>query len=558
MRVTGAGEAVDLYIDDVMSGRVVTGRLERLMVERQLEDLQTGAARGLVWRPELGQLVVEFCGMLNHSKGKWSGKPLALEPWQEFLVTTLYGWLRDDGTRRFRRCYLEVARKNGKSTLAAALALYALVADGEPGAEVYCGATKKEQAKIIFAESQRMARASTSLNGVLTVHTHSIFIRDTASRFVPLSADDKHASGHHVHMCIMDELHEHRTDELWNVMITGMGSREQPLMLSTTTAGEDELSICGQERDYAERVLEGAVEADAFFPAVYAIDEESEWQDEGAWRKANPNLGVSVFLDNMRELADEARENMRKLHAFLRYRLNAWVSSTARWFRAEVWDRCMGAVDEEALAGKRCWGGLDLATVEDIAAWVLIFEPDEDGVYPVLSRFFVPQDSIARRSQKVSVPYDVWAREGHLIPTPGGVIDHDFIFGTIDADSRRFSIQDIAFDRYGAASIYNRAEQIGLTMVAMGQGYLSMSGPSKELERLVLQEKIAYGEQPVMRWMGHNVVVVQDPADNIKPHKARSKEKIDGVVALIMGLDRAMRHSTPKRSVYEDRGVEMV
>ncbi|MDE2901767.1 MAG: terminase large subunit [Chloroflexota bacterium] len=558
MRETGAGETVDRYIDDVMSGRVVTGRLERLMVERQLDDLKTGAARGLVWRPELGRLVVDFCSMLNHSKGKWSGRPLKLEPWQEFVVTTLYGWLRDDGTRRFRRGYLEVARKNGKSTLAAALALYALVADGEPGAEVYCGATKKEQAKIIFAEAQRMARASDSLSGVLTVHTHSIFIRDTASRFVPLSADDKHASGHHVHMCIMDELHEHKTDELWNVMITGMGSREQPMMLSTTTAGEDELSICGQERDYAERVLEGTVEADAFFPAVYAIDEEAEWQDETAWRKANPNLGVSVFFDNMRELADEAKENMRKLHAFLRYRLNAWVSSTERWFRAEVWDRCMGSVDEEALEGERCWGGLDLASVEDVAAWVLIFEPDENGVRPVLSRFFVPRHTIARRSQKISVPYDVWARQGHLIATPGAVIDHDFIFEAIDADSQRFDIQDIAFDRYGAASIYNRAEQMGLTMVAMGQGFLSMSGPSKELERLVLQEKVAYGEQPVMRWMGHNVVTVEDPSANIKPHKAKSKEKIDGVVALIMALDRAMRHSGPKRSVYEDRGIDMV
>ena len=560
MIVTGAGEAVDRYIDDVISGRVLTGRLERLMVERQLQDLESGAERGLVWRPELGEIVVDFCGLLNHSKGRWAGKPLKLEPWQQFYVTCLFGWLRADGTRRFRRSYLEVARKNGKSTLAAALALYGLVADGEGGAEIYCGATKKEQARIVFSEAQRMVKASPALSDVVVVHQHSIFIRDTASRFVPLSADDKRTSGHNTHFAIMDELHEHRTDELWNVMITSMGAREQPLMMSTTTAGDDDNSICGQERDYAERVLEGTVEADSFFPAVYAVDEESEWESEAAWRKANPNLGISVSLDDMRELAKEARENLRKLNAFLRYRLNAWVSATARWFRSEVWDACgEEAVSEEELAGRPCYGGLDLASIEDVAAWILLFPPTGDEeLHRVLCRFFVPQDSIARRSQKVSVPYDVWAREGHLTATPGNVIDHDFIFAQIDADAQRFEIQDIAFDRWGAARVYTEVEKLGLTMVQMGQGYASMSGPSKELERLALQARIAYGDQPVMRWMGHNVVKTEDPAGGIKPDKSKSKEKIDGIVALIMALDRAMRHRGPKRSVYEDRGVEMV
>ena len=256
------------YIDDVMSGRVAAGRLERLMVERQLRDVETGAARGLVWRPELGRIVVDFCGLLQHSKGEWAGKPLILEPWQEFVVCCLFGWLRQDGTRRFRRAYVEVARKNGKSTLAAALGLYGLVADGEAGAEIYCGATKKEQARIIFAEAQRMARASAALAGTLTVHQHSIFIRDSASRFVPLSADDRQSSGHNTHFAILDELHEHRTDEMYQVMRTSMGARRQPLLISTTTAGSDEQSICGQERDYSEQVLTGAIEADAFFAAV--------------------------------------------------------------------------------------------------------------------------------------------------------------------------------------------------------------------------------------------------------------------------------------------------
>ena len=246
---TGAGADVDSYIDDVMAGRVITGELEKLMVERQLRDIETGAERGLIWEPALGLIVIEFCEMLQHSKGKWAGKRLELEPWQKFLVTTLYGWIvAEDGTRRYRRAYWEVARKNGKSTLAAALALFALVADGEGGPEVYCGATKREQARIIFEESRRMATKSRILQDAVTVHQHSIFVPGTAGRFVPLSADDKHASGHNTHFAIMDELHEHRTDELWNVIATSMGSREQPLLLATTTAGEDPKSLCGRER----------------------------------------------------------------------------------------------------------------------------------------------------------------------------------------------------------------------------------------------------------------------------------------------------------------------
>ena len=562
MNETGAGEEVDRYIDDVMSGRVITGELERLMVERQLRDIETGEERGLIWRPGLGLIVIEFCEMLQHSKGKWAGKRLQLEPWQKFLVTTLYGWiLKEDGTRRFRRAYWEVARKNGKSTLAAALALFALVADGEGGPEVYCGATKKEQAKIIFEESRRMALKSRVLLDAVTVHQHSIFVPGTAGRFVPLSADDKHASGHNTHFAIMDELHEHKTDELWNVISTSMGSREQPLLLSTTTAGEDAKSLCGRERDFAERVLRGTVDADEFFPAIYAIDEEKEWQDESCWRKANPNLGVSVFIRELRGLASEASDNLVKLRSFLRYKMNVWISSAARWFRPEVWDACGEPFPEDLdLRNRPCYGGLDLASIEDVAAWVLLFPPHgDDEMYRALCRFFVPEASVSRRSQQVSVPYDVWVRQGHLTATPGAVIDYKFIYAAMAADAALYDIVDVAFDRYGAARVYTEMEEYGLTMVQMGQGYLSMSGPAKELERIALSGLLSYGAQPMMRWMGHNVIVTQDPSANIKPDKAKSREKIDGVVALIMALDRSMRHSgKPSRSVYEERGMSML
>ena len=547
------------YIDDVMSERVVVGRLERLMVERHLRDLEEGPARGLEYRPEMGELVVDFCGLLNHSKGEWAGTPLRLEPWQEFIVLQLFGWMRADGTRRFRQAYFEVARKNGKSTLAAALGLYMLVADGEGGPEIYCGAKKKEQAKIIWSEAYRMVVSSPELSGEVTAHSSSIFVRGTAARFNPLSDDDKQTSGHNTHCGILDELHEHPTDEMWNLVRTSMGSRRQPVLLMTTTAGDDENSICGQQRHYAERILRGTIEADHFLAAVYAIDDESEWREEANWRKANPNLGVSVSVDDMRELAAEAAEKPRTLNAFLRYRLNIWLSSAVRWFRPEVWDAASQAVDEESLAGRPCYGGLDLASRDDVAAWMLIFPPDDpEGVYEVLCRFFVPQSTIFERSTKSNVPYDVWVRQGHLIATPGEVIDHEFIFAKMDEDARKFDVVDVAFDRWGAARVYTIMEDRGLTMVQMGQGYVSMSGPSKELERIVRQRRLHYGEQPVMRWMGHNVVVTEDPAGNIKPDKGKAREKIDGVVALVMALDRSMRHGRPKRSVYEERGIEMI
>ena len=434
-----------------------------------------------------------------------------------------------------------------------------LVADGEGGPEIYCGAKKKEQAKIIWSEAYRMALGSPELRGEVTAHSNSIFVRGTAARFNPLSDDDKQTSGHNTHCGILDELHEHPTDEMWNLVRTSMGSRRQPILLMTTTAGDDENSICGQQRDYAERILRGTVEADHFLAAVYAIDEESEWRDEANWRKANPNLGVSVSVDDMRELAAEAGEKPRTLNAFLRYRLNIWMSSSTRWFQPEVWDAGFQPVDEDALAGRRCYGALDLASVEDVAAWMLLFPPEEpEGIYEVLCRFFVPQASVIQRSTKSNVPYDVWVRQGHLIATPGEVIDHEFIFDRMDKDARRYDIVDVAFDRWGAARVYTIMEDRGMTLVQMGQGFVSMSGPAKELERMVRRRRLHYGEQPVMRWMGHNVVVTEDPAGNIKPDKAKAREKIDGVVALVMALDRSMRHGGPKRSIYEDRGIEMV
>ena len=556
MQVDGL-EAMEAYMADVLEERVVAGKLERLMVERHVHDLQSGRERGLAWQPDLGQLVVDFCGLLQHSKGRWAGQPLVLEPWQTFLVMVLFGWMRADGTRRFRRAYFEVARKNGKSTLASALALYGLVADGEPGAEIYCGATKKEQAKIVFAEAQRMVRSSPALADEVEAHQNAIFIRDTASRFVPLSADDKRASGHNTHFAIMDELHEHRTDELFQIMWTSMGAREQPLMLSTTTAGDDEASPCGQERAYAVKVLEGTVEADEFFAAIYAIDEEAEWTDATAWRKANPNLGVTVTVEEMRDLVKEARDKPSALSALLRYRLNVWLSTATRWLPQEAWRACGELdVDEAELEGRTCYGGLDLASVEDLAAWALVFPPEEpEGVYQVLCRCFAPQEAIVRRSREVGVPYDAWTRAGWLTATPGEVIDYAFIFAQIDSDAQRFDIVDVAFDRWGAARVYTELESQGLTMLQMGQGFASMSGPSKEFERLVRIRRLAYGHNPILRWAGANVVVDEDPRRNIAPTKKRSKDKIDPVVALIMALDRSMRHGGPKRSVYEDRGL---
>ena len=432
-----------------------------------------------------------------------------------------------------------------------------MVADGEPGAEIYSAATKRDQAKITHAEATRMVKASPALRREIRIYKDNLHIEGTASKYEPLGADADTMDGLNVHMAIVDELHAHKNRTTWDVLETATGSRRQPLMFSITTAGYDRQSLCYELHDYAEKVLAGVVQDDSFFGIIFTLDEGDDWQDEAVWIKANPNLGVSKKIDDMRRLALQAKEIPSKQFAFMRLHLNLWTQSETKWVPWEHWQACGKAVDGAGLRGRSCYGGLDLSSTSDITAFVMVFPPqlDEDD-YQVLCRFFIPEEAMIARSRNDRVPYDAWVRQGYITATPGNVIDYDFVLAQIDEDMQAYDLPEVAFDRWGATKIAQDLMELGGEefMVQFGQGFASMSPPMKELEKLILSHKLAHGNNPVLNWMADNLVARQDPAGNIKPDKEKSREKIDGMVALIMALDRAIRN-VDSGSVYNERGV---
>jgi len=393
------------YIDNVITGRVVACRWVRLACQRHVDDLAVGAERGLRFDVDAAQHVIDFFGFLRHSKGEWAGQVVELEPWQQAILWILFGWQRADGTRRFRTAYLEVARKNGKSTLAAGIALYLLIGDGEPGAEVYSAATKRAQAKIVFDEASRMVKKSKALAKRVTCFRDNLHIRNTANKVEPLGRDADTMDGLNVHGAIVDELHAHRTDDVWGVLETATGSRRQPLLFGITTAGFNQDVFCFRLREYLIKVLDGIIHDDAMFGVVFTLDEGDDWTDESTWTKANPNLGVSVKLADLRDKASKARALGSALTHFLTKHLNVWTNAAELWIHPDKWRACGEEFDERELAGRTCYGALDLSNTLDLTAWVLVFPPvDDDPRYIVLPRFWVPEDAIEarRRNERVN------------------------------------------------------------------------------------------------------------------------------------------------------------
>lgn len=549
------------YIADVMAGRVTVCRWALLAVQRHVHDLQHGAERGLTFDAAAGQHALDFFGFLKHSKGEWAGQTVLLEPWQQFILWVIFGWKRADGSRRFNTAYEEVARKNGKSTIAAGVGLYLLVADDEGGAEVYAAATKRDQAKITHSEATRMVQASPFLRKRVKVFRDNLHIEGTASKFEPLGADADTLDGLNIHGAIIDELHAHKNRDLYDVLETATGSRRQPLIFSITTAGFNRQSLCFQMHEYAIHVLEGfdradGIKDDSFFGIIFTLDEGDDWEDESVWIKANPNLNVSKKLDNLREKARKAKQMPSALNAFLRLELNIWTQAETKWIAREHWDACGKAVDANGLRGRTVYGGLDLSSTTDITALILAFPPetDEDD-FQVLCRFWIPEESMHERTKRDRVPYEAWVRQGYITATPGNVIDYDFILAQIDEDAQVYDLEEIAFDRWGSTKIIQEIEERELVCVQFGQGFASMSPPTKELEKLILSHRLAHGNNPVLTWMADNLVVLEDPAGNIKPDKERSSERIDGMVALVMALARAVIHGgEDNKSVYDERG----
>lgn len=502
---------------------------------------------------------VTFIENLCHTKGKWAGTPFWLLPWQEQLIRDIFGIVKPDGNRQFRTAFVEICKKVGKSELAAAVALYLLYADNEPSAEVYGAAADRQQASIVFDVAKQMVEMSPALmkRSKLMAATKRIVNYGNAGYYQVLSAEVGGKHGFSVSGLVFDEIHTQPNRQLYDVLTKGSSdARQNPLHFIITTAGNDRHSIAFELHTKAVDILEGRRVDPTFYPVVYGLKDDEDWEDEANWYKVNPSLGYTVDIERLRDAYREAKQNPADEITFKWLRMNMWVSSTTAWIPDAIYMRGNEPIDMAALEGRDCYAGLDLSSTGDITALVLMFPPrDMDEKYIVLPFFWVPEDTIPRRVKANSVPYDVWEKQGHILATEGNVIHYDFIEKFIYDLAEKYHILEIAVDRWNATQMIQNLEGEGFTIVPFGQGFSSMSAPTKEFYRLLMEGQIIHGGHPVLRWMAGNVVIDTDPAGNIKVTKAKSKEKIDGIVAAIMALDRCIRQEGQGGSVYDERGL---
>jgi phage terminase large subunit-like protein len=504
------------------------------------------------------QRAIRFINCLKHTKGQWRGVPFDLLPWQDKIIRDIFGNVKENGYRQYNTAYIEIPKKNGKSELAAAVALLMTCGDNEWGAEVYGCASDRQQASIVFDVAVEMVEQCPALKKRIKpiMSVKRLVYKPTNSFYQVLSAEAYTKHGLNVHSVVFDELHAQPNRELFDVMTKGSGdARTQPLFFLITTAGTDRNSICFEQHQKAIDIIEGRKIDQSFYPAIYGIADDDDWTDEKNWYKANPSLGHTIDIEKVRTAIQSAKENPAEENIFRQLRLNQWVKQSVRWMPMDIWDKCSFDVDADKLKGRECYAGLDLSSTNDITAFVLIFPPTtEDDKYYVLPYFWIPEDNLKLRVKRDHVPYDVWQKKGFLKTTEGNVIHYGFIETFIEELGKKYNIKEIAFDRWGAVQMVQNLEGLGFTVVPFGQGYKDMSPPTKELMKITLEKKLAHGGHPVLKWMMDNIFVRTDPAGNIKPDKEKSTEKIDGAVALIMALDRSIRHEA-KGWVYEARGM---
>ena len=505
------------------------------------------------------QRAVEFIRCLKHTKGRWRGQAFDLLPWQETIIRDVFGTVKEDGFRQYNTAYVEIPKKNGKSELAAGVALYMTCGDNEWGAEVYGCASDRQQASIVFDVAVDMVEQCPALKKRIkpVMSVKRLVYKPTNSFYQVLSAEAYTKHGLNVHAVIFDELHSQPNRELFDVMTKGSGdARTQPLFFLITTAGTDRHSVCFEQHQKAEDILCGRKADPTFYPVIYGAEDDADWTSEEVWYRANPSLGHTIDIGKVRNACLSARDNPAEENIFRQLRLNQWVKQSTRWMQMEKWDACAFPVDEGELLGRECYGGLDLSSSIDITAFVLVFPPRDDTErYVFLPFFWIPEENMARRVRRDHVPYDVWEKQGFLETTEGDVIHYGFIESFIEDLGKRFHIKEIAFDRWGAVQMVQNLEGLGFTVVPFGQGFKDMSPPTKRLMELVLERNVAHGGHPVLRWMMDNIFVRTDPAGNIKLDKEKSTEKIDGAVAAVMALDRAIRHGGSTGSVYDERGI---
>lgn len=565
-----------LYAQAVVDGDVIAGPLVRLASERHLRDLKDGPKRGLVWRTDLADRVYRyFEHVLCLNGGDFEGKPFLLEPWQKFIAGSIFGWLRANGCRRFRTAYLEIGKGNGKSPLAAGVGLYCLTSDDEDRAEVYAAASKKDQAMILFRDAVAMRDLSPHLKARLIkyggLNPWNLFFQGKNSFFRAISNDDSQ-SGPRPHCALLDELHEHPDANCVNMMRKGVKGRRQPLMFEITNSGVDRNSICYQHHEYSERILKGVIDNDAWFAFVCGLDEGDDWKDESVWPKANPNLGVSIGLEYLRDQVREAA-GMPALQSLVR-RLNfcEWVDAAAPWIDGDKWRACENAdIDLGAYLGSRCWAALDLSASDALTALTLVFpRPDGSGL-DAFTFFWAPAEGIREREERDRVPYTVWRDQGFLEVTPGATVDYAWVARRIADLRESYGIEALAFDRWRIKSLTKEFDDIeleytilnmdakpedlenatGLLMLNHGQGFQDMTPAVEAVTSAVLNKTLRVKRNPVMTMCSANAVITTDPAGSKKFDKRASVGRIDGVITLAMGLRCAGASPRAGKSFWE-------
>jgi phage terminase large subunit-like protein len=553
------------YADAVIADEVPAGRLVRLACERHRRDWQLtqqpgGHSAGLTFDLATVDRALRFFACLHHSKGEWAGEPFILEPWQVFIVGGLLGWKRANGTRRFRTAYIEVPRKNGKSTLLAGLGLYGLVMDREHGAEVYCAATMRDQAKIVWSEAARMRDRSPALTSHVRKFVGSLVAEASGSKMVPLGADADTLDGLNPHVVIIDELHAHRTRAVLDVMDSALGARRQPLLAMITTAGSNRASVCWEQRTYAERVLAGLVEDESLFCYVATIDPGDDWRDEAAWRKANPNLGVSVKLDYLEHRAARAMKMPGAQNSFRRLHLDEWTDAVEAWLIAGVWDAVHARnLDLDDYRGSPAWLAIDLSSKRDLTALMAVVETEGDQGDELLlafPRFWMPADGILERSERDGVDYATWRDQGLITATPGPVVDVAHVATAIAELAEELEIRGVVGDAYRRHELQAALEELGCTvpLIDHPQGYRKAAGSDlwmpasvEATENAILERKIRIAWSPVLTWNVASVCMVADAQANRKPNKSKSTGRIDGALTLIMAVGAALRSVPAER-----------
>jgi phage terminase large subunit-like protein len=559
MRPADPVDPVTQYALDVTAGRILACQLVRKACERHLRDLSDGPARGLRWDPDAAARAIGFFPLLRHYKGQWGprsgkpeGDPIVLRPWQQFIVGSAFGWKRADGLRRFRNVYVECGKKNGKTLKAAGIGILLAFFDDEPGAEVYFGATKRDQAKIGWNDAVQMVKKNLGLRSRIKIGASALSRQTTSQKCQPLGKDSDTDQGINVHGAIIDELHVHDDRDLLDNIETATSARTQPMIVKITTAGVKRESVWAEERADAVAIIEGRATDDSTFAVIYTLDEGDDPFDEAVWPKANPNLNISVMLDTLRDQAAKAKRSPAALGAFLRFRMNIPTAVSTRAIDIDEWDACAGNPEQlpyddwvaaTVPAGAGGYEGLDLASVRDLTALVLMFRlpSDEEGAdpkYAIVARFWCPEDGVRERSQRDGVPYADWVRDGYLIATPGNVTDYSFVRAEQLALAEQYTIGDVGFDKWNATQLVTELQADGAQCTAIPQTHAGLGPAWRELEKLILDHRLVHGGHPILRWMAGNVEVETDAAGNQKPSKRHSSERIDGMVALDMALNR--------------------